>query len=231
MSLDINTCLLVTIYVEAMLRLLLLFAWVQNPAITAVAWWGSAHLLLALSIVLFGGLGAMPDLIAIDLSNAILFAAFASTWVGARVFDGRPISYVGLFGESSLVACRLPHTLLQSRNPCEMRFLGSSFIITGYTSGRPRMQVLAWPAASHCVSRWPRLSSVFFAHGALFLLAYTAGVGVAVDSEQTDLRQCVADGPVLRSPAVHDRHRLHLAGDGEGASRAFCISGPLWSIH
>jgi len=45
MNLDVNTLFLVTIYVEAILGLLLLFAWVQNTAITAVAWWGFAHLL------------------------------------------------------------------------------------------------------------------------------------------------------------------------------------------
>ena len=38
MSLDVNTLFLVTIYVEAILGLLLLFAWVQNSEITAVAW-------------------------------------------------------------------------------------------------------------------------------------------------------------------------------------------------
>ena len=47
---DINTLFLVTIYVEVILGLLLLFAWVQNTAITAVAWWGFAHLLRATSV-------------------------------------------------------------------------------------------------------------------------------------------------------------------------------------
>ena len=54
MDLDLNTLLLVTVYVEAMLGLLLLFAWVQNTQIIAVAWWGFAHLLRSASIVLFG---------------------------------------------------------------------------------------------------------------------------------------------------------------------------------
>ena len=54
MNLDVNTLFLVTIYVEAILGLLLLFAWVQNTAIHAVAWWGFADLLRAASIVLFG---------------------------------------------------------------------------------------------------------------------------------------------------------------------------------
>ena len=86
MNLDVNTLFLVTIYVEAILGLLLLFAWVQNTAITAVAWWGFAHLLRAGSIMLFGLYGSAPDLISIDLANSLLFTAFAVTWTGARVF-------------------------------------------------------------------------------------------------------------------------------------------------
>ena len=75
MTLDLNTLFLVTIYVEAILGLLLLFAWVQNTQIRAVAWWGSAHLVRATSVVLFGMYGAVPDAISIDLANAILFLA------------------------------------------------------------------------------------------------------------------------------------------------------------
>ena len=54
MNLDVNTLFMVTIYVEAILGLLLLFAWAQNMAIRAVAWWGFAHLIRAASVVLFG---------------------------------------------------------------------------------------------------------------------------------------------------------------------------------
>ena len=110
MSLDINTLFLVTIYVEAMLGLLLLFAWVQNAGIMAVAWWGSAHLLRAASVVLFGMYGSVSDLISIDLANAVLFTAFAVTWTGARVFDGRTPSPLGLFAGAALwlLVCRMP---------------------------------------------------------------------------------------------------------------------------
>ena len=76
-DLDVNTLFLVTIYVEAILGLLLLFAWVQNTAIYAVAWWGFADLLRAASIVLFGMFGSVPDVVSIDLANALLFTAFA----------------------------------------------------------------------------------------------------------------------------------------------------------
>src|SRR5271170_7699878 len=98
MNLDVNTLFLVTIYVEAILGLLLLFAWVQNTAIYAVAWWGFADLMRAASIMLFGMYGSVSDLISIDLANAILFTAFALTWTGARVFDNRRPNYILLFG-------------------------------------------------------------------------------------------------------------------------------------
>ena len=39
------------------------------------------------SIGLFSMYGAVPDLISIDLADALLFAAFAVTWTGARVFE------------------------------------------------------------------------------------------------------------------------------------------------
>src|SRR5579862_9010987 len=110
MNLDVNTLFLVTIYVEAILGLLLLFAWVQNTAITAVAWWGFAHLLRAASVVLFGLYGSVPDLISIDFANAILFTAFAVTWTGARVFDHLRPRPILLFAGAALwlVVCRMP---------------------------------------------------------------------------------------------------------------------------
>src|ERR1700692_1990278 len=102
MNLDVNTLFLVTIYVEAILGLLLLFVWVQNTAIYAVAWWGFADLLRAASVVLFGLYGSVSDLISIDLANAILFTAFAVTWTGARVFDHRKPQWILLFSGAAL---------------------------------------------------------------------------------------------------------------------------------
>src|ERR1700681_2891652 len=89
MNLDANTLFLVAIYVEALLGLLLLFAWIQNTQIRAVAWWGCAHLMRSGSIAMFGMYGSVSDLISIDLANAILFLSFGVTWTGARVFDRR----------------------------------------------------------------------------------------------------------------------------------------------
>ncbi len=165
MNLDVNTLFLVTIYVEAILGLLLLFAWAQNMAIRAVAWWGFAHLIRAASIVLFGLYGSAPDYVSIDLANALLFTAFAVTWTGARVFDGRPVEPVYLITGAVLwlLVCRLPVLT----DAAELRALIASAIITGYT------WLTAWEfwrgRKEQLVSRWPAIF-MLFAHGALFLL-------------------------------------------------------------
>ncbi|MBI4365922.1 MAG: GGDEF domain-containing protein, partial [Deltaproteobacteria bacterium] len=165
MNLDVNTLFMVTIYVEAILGLLLLFAWAQNTQIRAVAWWGFAHLIRAASVVLFGMYGTAPDLISIDLANALLFTAFAVTWTGARVFDGRPIEPVYLVTGAVLwlLVCRLP-VLSDS---IDMRSLLASSIIAAYTW---LTAYEFWRGRSEqLVSRWPAIF-MLFAHGALFLL-------------------------------------------------------------
>ncbi len=165
MNLDVNTLFLVTIYVEAILGLLLLFVWVQNTSIHAVAWWGFAHLIRAASIVLFGMYGSAPDLLTIDLANALLFTAFAVTWTGARVFDGRPAEPVYLVTGAVLwlLVCRLP--LLA--DAVDTRALIASGIITAYTW---LTAYEFWHGRSEpLVSRWPAIF-MLFAHGALFLL-------------------------------------------------------------
>lgn len=165
MTLDVNTLFVVTIYIEAILGLLMLFAWVQDTAITAVAWWGFAHLLRAVSIMLFGMYGAAPQLVTIDLANALLFTSFATTWTGARVFDGRPVEPVYLVGGAViwLLICRLPVII----DFAELRALAAAAIITAY----------AWLTAFEfwrgrsepLLSRWPAIF-MLFAYGALFLL-------------------------------------------------------------
>jgi diguanylate cyclase (GGDEF)-like protein len=165
MSLDINTLFMVTIYVEAILGLLLLFAWVQNLSIRAVAWWGFAHLIRAGSVVLFGMYGSAPDLITIDLANALLFTAYAVTWTGARVFDGRPVEPVYLVTGAVLwlLVCRLPVLA----GAIDARVLIASGIITAYTW---LTAYEFWRGRSEqLVSRWPAIF-MLFAHGALFLL-------------------------------------------------------------
>jgi diguanylate cyclase (GGDEF)-like protein len=165
MKLDVNTLFMVTIYVEVILGLLLLFAWAQNTAIHGVCWWGFAHLVRAASVVLFGTYGSAPDLISIDLANVLLFTSFAITWTGARVFDGRPVEPVYLVTGAVLwlLICRLPvlAEAIQTRALIAAGIVTAYTWLTAYEFWRGRSEPL--------VSRWPAIF-LLFAHGALFLL-------------------------------------------------------------
>jgi diguanylate cyclase (GGDEF)-like protein len=170
MTLDINTLFLVTMHVEIMLGLLLFLAWSQNLSKRALAWWGSAHLMRAISIMLFGLHGSVPSSISIDLANAVLFGSFALTWSGARVFDRRPpeiaLALVGI--AIWVLACRLPAFSASA----EARALLGAGIVASYTwlaafeFWRGRTEAL--------VSRWPAIF-LLFAHGSLFLLRTSPG--------------------------------------------------------
>ncbi len=165
MNLDANTLFVVAIYVEALLGLLLLFAWVQNTQIQAVAWWGCAHLMRSGSIVLFGMYGEVSDLISIDLANAILFLSFGVTWTGARVFDNRvPLPAYLLVGPLLwFFVSRVPYFAVT----LELRVLLSCGIIAAYTW---LTAYEFWRGRSEpLVSRWPAIF-MLFAHGSLFLL-------------------------------------------------------------
>jgi diguanylate cyclase (GGDEF)-like protein len=165
MNLDVNTLFVVTIYVEAILGLLLLFAWIQNPQIRAVAWWGFAHLLRASSVVLFGMYGSVSGAISIDLANALLFLSFAVTWTGARVFDGRPV--LPMYLVAGPVAWIIIVHLPSFSGALELRFLLATGIITTYTW---LTAYEFWRGRSEpLVSRWPAIF-ILFAHGSLFLL-------------------------------------------------------------
>ena len=131
MKVGLDTLLLMTVDIEAMLGLRLLFAWVQITSIHAVAWWGFAYLLRACSIVLFGMYGTVSELITIDLANAILFISFALIWAGARVFGGRSVQPLALVAGAALwpLASRTSF-LIDSQS---VRVLLGYSIITAYT--------------------------------------------------------------------------------------------------
>ena len=210
-GLDVNTLFLVTIYVEAMLGLLLLFAWIQNSGIHAVAWWDCAHLLRAGSVALFGMYGSVSDVISIDLANALLFPAFAVTWSGARVFDGRAPEPLYLVARAALwiLVCRSPWLV----DSLDAKVLLSSGIITAYT----------WATAYEILARPQRAAGLAVA-GDLHAVRARCAVpaahaivqGAALVTKQSGVRQRMAYRAELRGDGVHHRHCVHPARHGEG---------------
>jgi hypothetical protein len=165
MYIDLKTLFLLTVDIEAMLGLLLLFVWAQNTENRAVAWWGGAHLLRSLSIALYSMYGSVSDLVSIELADAILFGSYAVTWSGTRVFDDREPRPGSLIVGATvwLLACQFSGFA----QAADLRaVLGSAIIatfvwLTAYELWRRRTERL--------ISRWPAIF-IFFAQGALFLL-------------------------------------------------------------
>jgi diguanylate cyclase (GGDEF)-like protein len=165
MAMDVKTLFLLTMYIEAILGLLLLLVWVQNLGTRAVAWWGAANLLRSLSVALYGFYGSVPDLLSIDLAGAILFTSYGVTWTGTRVFNNRePLPGSLITGAALwLLACQIPGFSETSG----LRVLLSGGIIAAFS----------WLAAhelwrgrsENLVSRWPAIV-LLFVHGAMFLL-------------------------------------------------------------
>lgn len=165
MALDVHTLFFLTMYVEAILGLLLLLAWVQNPGTRALAWWGSAHLLRSLSVALYGMYGSVPGLVAIEMAGVLLFTSYGLTWAGARVFDNRSPNPVWLM--SGAVLWLLASQFAGFISSGDLRNLLSAGIIAGFS----------WAAAwelwrgrtEALVSRWPAIV-LLFAQGVLFLV-------------------------------------------------------------
>ena len=164
MNLDVNTLFLVTIYVEAILGLLLLFAWIQNPHIRAVAWWGCAHLVRAGSVVLFGMYGSVSrgDL---DRSRQRAAVHGLRGHLDRRARVRRPAGAADVLVRGPVVWLLVCRICRASADSIKRAILLASGIITTYTwltayefwRGRSEPWCRAGPRSS-CCSRTARCS-------------------------------------------------------------------------
>ena len=94
-ALDIPTLLFVGVCLAAMLGLFLLFAWLQQRRVRALAWWGSAYLIGACSLALWSAphIAMVPP----EIPPALIFIACGMIWNGVRLFHGRPVLRIANF--------------------------------------------------------------------------------------------------------------------------------------
>jgi diguanylate cyclase (GGDEF)-like protein len=183
MLLDIPTLVIVSIFVLAILGLLLLLAWVQDRSIQALAWWGAAYLIAGLSIALLSGQSPINQAVSNDIASALLFAACGLSWSGARLFDGKEIRPFSMFAGALiwLLACLIPDFAHSGMG----RMIVSSVIVSNYTlftafelwGGRSERLITRWPAVV-----------VLMLHGLIFpvqiplMMMQPAGQGLASTS-------------------------------------------------
>src|SRR3954467_12180377 len=89
MPLDVQTLSVVTVFVTALLGILLVFAGMQNQSVRAPMVWGAAYLLSALGQLI--GSQALVTSWVSSVSNAMILLGAAGIWAGSRFFDGRPV--------------------------------------------------------------------------------------------------------------------------------------------
>ncbi len=109
LSLDVPTLSFVAACIAGMLGLFLIFAWLQQRSIRALAWWGSAYLVGASSIVIWGvpsPLFAIP----LEFAEALIFVACGMIWNGVRLFHCRRLWPVAAFAGAIgwLIVCQVP---------------------------------------------------------------------------------------------------------------------------
>ncbi len=166
LDLDVRTLFIVSISVTMVLGFLLLFAWYQNREIRALGWWSASHFVMCIGAGLLGARGFIPDVVSIDIANALLLIACGMGWGGARLFDERSVPVSGVLAGAILwlLACQLPGL----NDSVNARIMLSSAIISVYAIGTG-CEIWRGRQLEPLMSRWP-LSATQFVHGAVYAL-------------------------------------------------------------
>ena len=94
--LDVATLFVVTLFITIIGGLLLLFAFLQNRNTPALALWGIGYLVGSAGAAMLSGQVAFANSWSVCAANALVCAAYGLMWCGARSFEGRRVSLVGL---------------------------------------------------------------------------------------------------------------------------------------
>src|SRR5215470_18041585 len=100
MSLDVPTLFMISACVTAVLGLFLLFAWIQDRRMRALAWWSAGYLVGALAAAMWNLHDAISRAVSTDMVFALMFLACGIIWTGARLFHSRPALPSVMFGGS-----------------------------------------------------------------------------------------------------------------------------------
>jgi len=93
---DVPTLFVVTLFITIIGGLLLLFAFLQNRNTPALALWGIGYLVGSAGAAMLSGQVAFANSWSVCAANALVCAAYGFMWCGARSFEGRRVSLVGL---------------------------------------------------------------------------------------------------------------------------------------
>lgn len=92
MVLDPATLTVAFVLLSAVLGTLLLFSWVLNRKVKALAWWGSAFWLIAVGIGSANLAKGQPAYAVLLVANALALLCYGVLYTGCRIFNGRSAS-------------------------------------------------------------------------------------------------------------------------------------------
>jgi diguanylate cyclase (GGDEF)-like protein len=165
-ALDVPTLFAVTLFVTVIGGLLLLFAFLQNRETPALALWGIGYLVGATGGALLSGQATVvTNVWAVAAANAFLCTAYGLMWCGARSFEGRRVSFIGLSVGPALWLCAFQFDAFAHSMAARISVVAA--ITAGYALLAARE---LWYARDRdLLSRWPTLVLVVGHAG--FLLA------------------------------------------------------------
>ena len=198
MLLDTSTLVTASTCITGLLGIFLLVVWFQERGVRAMAWWGSAYLIGAFAVELWGMHKPNIPLLT-ELPDALLFIACGMIWNGARLFHGRRVLPSALLAGAWLwfMACQFAGFAAWN----DGRIILSSLIIATYTFltsaelrrerrrslqwitiGAPAMHGLVFLSPIVLTLLWPREASAdgWFAVFALQTLLYVVGTAFVV---------------------------------------------------
>lgn len=128
--LDLPTLALVAVGLADLLGLFLIFCWLQDRGVRALAWWGSAYFIGAFALTLWlmpGFAQRMPP----ELPESAALLACGVIWSGIRLFHGRRLSPTPAFAGAALwpALCQLSQMAPGSRT----RLIVGAAIVAVYT--------------------------------------------------------------------------------------------------
>src|SRR4028118_463310 len=89
MVLDPATLTVAFVLLSTVLGTLLVFSWVLSRGVSALAWWGSAFLLIGTAIASANLGRGQPSPLVLVSANALAMLAYSALYAGCRIFNGR----------------------------------------------------------------------------------------------------------------------------------------------
>ena len=129
-TLDIATLCFVGLCIVALLGVFMVFAWLKERDMRALAWWGVAYLIGASAIALWAApepLLPLQD----EVSSALIFIACGMIWNGVRLLPGRRVLQLATFaGAVAWLILSQDSTIVANENA---RAVLGGIIVAGYT--------------------------------------------------------------------------------------------------